>query len=207
MELPAEPAEGRLTILAAVLLGIAATLTALSAYQAALTDGDALQGYSNSNAALGDANFFYNQGNQVLAQDQQIFVQYATALQSDEPELAEYLRTELMREELVTAVDWWLEDEDAATPFEDDETNPYVIAEFAEAEAKQKEAEKLYDDGAESDEVGDQFELATVLFALTLFFGGVATLFRRRSVSLALLVMASVALGIGGIQLAAAFGA
>ncbi len=207
VELPAEPAEGRLTILAAVLLGIAATLTALSAYQAALTDGDALQGYSNSNAALGDANFFYNQGNQTLAQDQQIFIQYATATQESKVELAEYLRTSLMRPELVEAVDWWLEDADAVTPFDEDETNPYVIAEFAEAEAKQKEAEKVYDEGAEADQVGDQFELSTVLFALTLFFGGVATLFRRRSVSLALLVMAAVALGIGSLQLAAAFGA
>ncbi len=207
VEMPAEPAEGRLTILAAVLLGIAATLTALSAYQAALSDGDALQGYSNSNAALADSNFFYNQGNQTLSQDQQIFIQYAAALQSDQPDLAEYLRTELMREELVTAVDWWLDDPDAATPFEDDETNPYVVADYAEAEAKQKEAEKLYKGGSEADEVGDQFELATVLFALTLFFGGVATLFRRRSVSIALLLMSAVALAIGSVQLAAAFGA
>ena len=117
-------------------------------------------------------NFFYNQGNQTLAQDQQIFIQYATATQENKVDLSEYLRTSLMRPELVEAVDWWIDDEDAVTPFDEDETNPYVIAEFAEAEAKQKEAEKLYDEGAEADEVGDQFELSTVLFALTLFFGG-----------------------------------
>ena len=42
IEAPAEPSNERNQIFAAIVLGIAATLTAVAAYNAALTDGDAL---------------------------------------------------------------------------------------------------------------------------------------------------------------------
>lgn len=48
METPAERASSRGQLIAALLLGIAATFTAICAYQAALTDGAALQGYTKS---------------------------------------------------------------------------------------------------------------------------------------------------------------
>jgi hypothetical protein len=52
---------------------------------------------------------------------------------------------------------------------------------------------------------GYRFELATVLLALTLFFAGIATLFRQRSVNVALLGVSAVVLLAGSVQLATAF--
>ena len=186
IETPAEPTEDRNQLLAAMILGAAAILTAFAAYNAALLDGEALQGYTESTRILSDANAFYAQGNQTSASDQQIFVAYATAQQEGNAELAEYLTT-LMRPELVAAVEWWEATEEAVTPFDEDEANPYTLSDFEEAEALENEAETLFEEGAEADDKGDKFELATVAFALTLFFGGVATLFRRRPVTVGLL--------------------
>lgn len=208
VDVPEEKADGWQTIVAAVLLGIAATLTALSAYQAALTDGDALQGYTNSNRNLSDSNFFYQQGNQTLAADQQLFTQYATAANTEgSEEIAAYLQT-LMRPELQDALSWWSEqpDDGANTPFEDVEGNPYVVDDFAEGERLAGEATKAYDDGSKADDQGDQFELATVLFALTLFFGGIATLFHRRSLTHVLLGIGTLTLIGGVVQVSVAFG-
>jgi hypothetical protein len=205
---PAAPASesgiDRLSLVAALLLGLAAILTAVSAYNAALKDGEALEGYSTSNAALSDANYWYSQGNQVLAADTALFVEYASALQLEQIDLSNYLLEDLMRPELQEAVRWWIDDPEATTPFVEDEGNPYVIAELAEAEVEQDRSEQAFADGQEADAVGDEYELATVLLALTLFFAGIATLFARRTLSVTLLLIGFLTLAGGAAQLAIA---
>ena len=200
---PAATGESWLSIVAAILLGIAATLTAFSAYQSGLRDGEVLEAYNTSSTALNDANYYYNQVNQTFAADQELFVQFATVAQAGQLQAANYITT-LMRPELVEAVDWWREDDDAITPFDDDEANPYFIAEIAEAERLTAESEKAYDEATAAGDIGDKFELATVLLALTLFFAGIATLFRRRLVAVSLLGVSLAALVAGGLQLATA---
>ncbi|WP_370288061.1 hypothetical protein [Nocardioides sp.] len=202
IEAPAEPADNKLQIVAALLLGLAATFTALSAYNAALKDGEALQGYTNSTRTLNDANAFYAQGNTTAAQDQQLFVAYATATQEGNADLSEYLTT-LMSENLQAAVDWWQNSDEAITPFDTDaEDNPYAIEDFATAAGLEEDAKKFYADGAAADDNGDKYELSTVLMALTLFFGGISTLFSRRKVAVSLLALGTVTLVLGGIQFA-----
>jgi hypothetical protein len=201
IEGPAEPASDRFQVIAAIVLGIAATLTAFSAYKAALADGDALQGYTNSTATLSDANFFYSQANQTSAGDQELFVSYATANFEGNAELADYLQT-LMRPELSEAVDWWNTSDEAETPFDDIEGNPYTVEDLDTAKELEDQAAAEFDEGAEADDNGDKFELAAVFFALTLFFGGIATLFRQRSVTAALLIVSGVTLLVGAVNLA-----
>lgn len=195
--------DGAMAIFAAILLGLAATLTAFSAYQAALRDGEALAGYNEASAKLSDSNYFYAQGNQTYATDQALFVEYATTAQANQLTAADYLRT-LMRPELLEAVDWWTDDPEAITPFDEDPDNPYLIAEFAEAEALAAESQEANDRATEAGDIGDKFELSTVLLALTLFFAGIATLFRRRLVSWSLLGVALVSLVAGAVQLGTA---
>lgn len=200
-----QPREGdsRMAIFAAILLGLAATLTAFSAYQSALQDGEALAGYNEASAKLSDANYYYAQGNQTFAADQALFVEFATAAQADQLAAADYMST-LMREELLAAVDWWQADEEAITPFDDDADNPYVIAEFAEAERLAAESQEATDRATAAGDIGDKFELSTVLLALTLFFAGIATLFRRRLVCWSLLGVGLVSLVAGAAQLTTA---
>ncbi len=201
---PAEVADSRQQIFAAILLGLAATFTAVSAYQASLLDGDALQGYTNSTRTLSDANAFYAQGNQTTAMDQQLFIAYATAARHGDTDLADYLKT-LMRPELREGIAWWEENDDAVTALDETDENPHQVEDFGEAYDLEQEADQLFKAAAKADKKADKFELSTVLFALTLFFGGISTVFDKRGVTRALLVISGVTL-IGGVtQLSWAF--
>jgi hypothetical protein len=204
VESPAEAADGWRQIVAAILLGLAATFTAISAYEAALLDGEALFGYTNSTRTLSDANAFYAQGNVTTAMDQQLFVSYATALHEGNTGLANYLMT-LMSPELRKGIGWWKHNEDAVTPLDESDENPYQVEDFAEANDLETEAGRAFKTAVKADNKGDKFELSTVLFALTLFFGGISTVFRRPSVSHALLGISGVTLVAGVIQLISAF--
>jgi hypothetical protein len=205
VESPAGTADGILQVIAAILLGLAATFTALSAYEAALMDGEALQGYTNSTRTLNDANAFYDQGNQTTAMDQQLFIAYATAVHEGNDDLARYLTT-LMRPELKKAITWWKTSGSARPPLDPSvQENPYSVDDFDEAYDLEHEAGRLYKRAIHADNTGDKFQLSTVLFALTLFFGGISTVFRRRSVSHALLVISGVTLLAGATQLTLAF--
>ena len=204
VESPAETADSWRQVVAAILLGLAATFTALSAYEADLLDGEALQGYTNSTRTLSDANAFYAQGNQTTAMDQQLFIAYTTAIQQGDTALADHLTT-LMRPKLREGIAWWEDNDDAVTPMDETDENPYVVEDFSEAYDLEQEAGKLFEAAVTADNQGDKFELSTVLFALTLFFGGISTVFDKRAVSHALLVTCAVALIAGLAQLTWAF--
>ena len=86
------------------------------------------------------------------------------------------------------ATQWWLDTDEAITPFDEIEGNPYVLEDGAEEQVDRSEA---------ADDTATQFDLATVLLALTLFVGGVATLFRWRIVTWLLLGVSVGMLGLG----------
>ena len=204
VESPAATADSWQQVIAAILLGLAATFTALSAYEASLLDGEALKGYTSSTRTLSDANAFYAQGNQTTAMDQQLFISYTTAVQQGDTELADHLMT-LMRPKLREGIAWWTDNDDAVTPLDETDENPYLVEDFSEAYDLEQEAGKLFDVAVKADNQGDRFELSTVLFALTLFFGGISTVFDKQAVSRALLVVSGVTLIAGVSQLIWAF--
>jgi hypothetical protein len=206
VESPSETADSWQQVVAAILLGLAATFTALSAYEASLLDGEALKGYTSSTRTLSDANAFYVQGNQTTAMDQQLFVSYTTAVQQGDTELADHLMT-LMRPKLREGIAWWEGNDDAATPMDDTDENPYLVEDFSEAYDLEQEAGKLFDAAVRADNQGDKFELSTVLFALTLFFGGISTVFDKQAVARALLVISGITLVTGVAQLSWALAA
>jgi hypothetical protein len=132
------------------------------------------------------------------------FVAYLDAYFADNDDLAEYYPSTLMRPEMSEAVKWWDATDEAITPFDEDDDNPYEISEWDEADQLQSDADALAEEGVEADKQSDVFELATVFFALTLFFGGVATLFAKKPVTSALLVMSVIALSLGAVNLVGA---
>lgn len=204
IDTPADPEDDRLQIVAAVLLGLAAILTAVSGYYSAIKGGDSADTRADSGRTLADANFFFNQDTQQFSQDQNIFVEYATANFQGDAERADYLTT-LMRPELQAAVEWWNSTDEAVTPFDEVEGNPYFAegaqAALAEANRLQAEADKQVEEAADLDAKGDQFDLATTVLALTLFFGGIGTLFKNRMVATVMLGIGAVGL-VGGALLA-----
>ena len=197
----ADRRHGRAELFAAILLGIAGVLTAFCAYKAALTDGDALQGYTESTQQLTDSNQFYSQALSRSTRDQQLFSQFALESQTANEELVAYMLT-LMDDNLRNAVLWWSDavqqDETLLSPFVDHPDNPYVNVDQAEATALEAQSNETYQEASDFDEEGDQYELAAVLFALTLFFAGIATLLKRIQATYVLLAVATVS-SVGGL--------
>lgn len=185
-EPPTESSEGSTTdrrqLVAAIILGLAAALTSFASYNASVTGGEAENLRTDAGRTLADANFFYSQSNQVVSGDQSLFVAYATAAQEGNEQLTTYLTT-LMRPALVEAVGWWIQTDEANTPFDTLDGNPYTVDELFEAQSLEEDAEQQVSRAEAKDEKEERYDLATVLLALTLFFAGIATLFRRRLVA------------------------
>jgi hypothetical protein len=203
-----ERRHGRAELLAAILLGIAGVLTAFSAYKAALNDGDALQGYTESTQLLADSNQFYAQSVQQLTADRDLFTQFAIASTSGNVDTADYIAATLMDDNLRGAVEWWIEasetDESALSPFAEHADNPYANANQAEAVTLERRSVEAHAQGTDADEEGDRFELAAVLFALTLFFGGIATLLKREAATWSLLAASAASSVVGAVVLVSA---
>lgn len=194
----------RRQLFAAIVLGLAAVLTALSSYSSSIAGGDAANLRTDAGRTLADANFFFSQANQVETGDQVLFVAYAQANQAEDDPLQEFL-SGAMRPVMQEAIEWWLATDEAVTPFDDIEGNPYVLEDLIEANALEETAEDQVKQSEAADNKAADFDLATVLLALTLFFAGVASLFRRRIVTWLLLAVSVATLGAGGSLLFANF--
>jgi hypothetical protein len=186
----------RVEILSAVVLGIAGILTAFAAYKAALTDGDALKGYTESAKSTADANGWFNEAFQTFTADQALFVQYAILTSSD-PEMAAIVRGLLFSPQLeVATVAWEATGEDGPpSPLDMDE---YVLDAQTEALATTALADEQFASAQKADEAGDKFEFASVFLAISLFLAGVASLFKNRAVRYATL-LGSVAFIVPGV--------
>ena len=195
-----DPQRARLELAAAILLGLAAFVAAFTAYQSGKAGGDQSDAQAASSAALVDANFFYNQGNQQLASDNQLFLTLVEAEQRGDADLAAFIENDVMDENLQAAVAYWRES-DAATPFDDSEDNPYVIDAFDEADRLQAESDAQIAAAADAGDKGDAYDLAGVLLAVALFIGGIGTLFRKPILSWWLMGVGTLAL-IGGTAMA-----
>lgn len=196
-ESPKDAAKRRYELMAAILLGLAALATAWAAYQGGKAGGDELAAFTESNQALADANFFFSQGNSTLATDNQLFLAFVEAANGGNPELAEFIRATVINENLGAAMDWWAATEEALTPFDDLEGNPYQYVDYEEGAALQATAEEKLAEAQTVGQRGDAYDLASVLLAVSLFFGGISIIFDRPSTINVLLAVSAVTLVLG----------
>lgn len=193
-----EPRDQRLELAIAVLLGIAAVLTAIAAYRADSRGGDATVEYNLGIRSADAASQAFTEGTQQLVQDQALFLEYAKAANSGEEDLALYLRDSLFSAELEAGVAWWEEqpDDGPESPFVED--NPdYVIAGYEVGSELEAETEQHFADAARLDEEGGEYTLMTVILAVALFLLGITAAIGAFPVKLGM-----VAVG-GGITVAA----
>lgn len=187
---------GRHELAAAIILGLAGILTAFAAYKAALTDGDALKGYTQASTLTADANGYFNEAFATYTADQGLFLQYQLLVEEGNGELASIIRERLFTPELEAGTAAWDlipagSPDEPPTPLDTDE---YVIPAQEEAVALTEEAAAQFEEAKEIDDAGDKFELATVFLAVSLFLAGIGTLFRTPSIRTAVLVMSVVAM-------------
>lgn len=177
-------------ILSATLLGVAGLLTAYAAYQASLTDGEALAGYTDSSRTTADANGFFNEAIAIYANDQNMFLDYQLEVERGNPAIADAIRASLFSPQLEAATAAWLETGDGgpATPLDMPE---YVLDQQAAGEELQAKAQAQFDAAQKADNAGDTYNLATVFLAVSLFLGGVASLFKNWTVRIVVLSSAA----------------
>ena len=196
-------ATATVALLAAIILGIAAVLTAWSSYREALTSDEVLKGYSEQQAKIAEANDVFSQADQESGIERQFFVSYAIAAAEKNSGALVALQA-TMTKELFSAIDWWVEQPDETspqTPFVEENPNFASLPSqqlIAEADALIAEADTKRAAAEEADTVSDRFGLANVFFAVVLFLAGIATLLQRRGIQLGILVL-SIAMLLGGV--------
>jgi hypothetical protein len=180
----------RLELLTVVLLGLAAMATAWAAFQASAFDGKVTEGFTDANLNLSDANAYYSSGDQTWISDQMLFLEYQRALNEEDTEYAEFIRESMMRDELITAIEWWEEPENFEnywSPFV--EENPtYTISDYADAEALLVDTDDSYDEAKDAAGHGDTYNLIAVLLAAALFALGIAGSFRAMPIRLTMIL-------------------
>ena len=184
----------RIELVAAIILGVAGILTAFAAYNAALTDGDALKGYTASARTTADANGYFNEAFATYTSDQSLFLEYQVLVEQGDTATALVIRDRLFSPELEAATAAWIEipvgsPDEPPTPLQAEE---YTIAAQDEAIALTEQAADEFTEAQAFDDAGDKFELAAVFLAVSLFLAGIGSLFRARSLQIAILAMAVV---------------
>jgi hypothetical protein len=179
-------AGGRVTVnmvelVATVLLAVAAVATAWSSYEASRWSGEQSIAFSASNAARVNASRASARADQQTQIDVSTFIAWADAYASNDTKLADlYFRR--FRPEFRPAVDAWiathpLENENAPlTPFA---MPQYRLAEREQAAELDAEASRQTELAKRNNQRSDNYVLAVVLFASSLFFAGISTKLTR----------------------------
>jgi hypothetical protein len=188
----------RIEFAAAVLLGLAAVATAWCAYWSAMYGGNAIQGYAQANTLTSQAADVYGDATGQYNYDRTLFLQYAEQMISGNRVGAQALRDDFFSDNLEETVAWYdATGDDVTDPFDADSGSPYALEEWAEGNDLNAQADATYQQAVADDDQGDKFDLATVFLALSLFFGGIATVFRRRLPQLATVGIGTAGLVIG----------
>ena len=174
-------------LMAAILLGVAGVLTAYAAYNGALAGGDALKGYTASSRTTADANGEYSDYSQTFSADQAVFLQYQILVEQGLDDTAAVVKSDIMSVELEAATDAWLALPEGEGPLNPLATDEYVIASLDNANALFAQADQGFADAQQVDDQGDKFDLASVFLAVSLFFAGIAALFKVRRIRIAML--------------------
>jgi hypothetical protein len=182
---------GRIELAATVLLALATVATAWSAYQARVWTGEQSQAYSRATASRIAVNRTAALANRQVQIDVATFVQWVDARQQRRPALAEFYRARF-RDEFRPAFAAWI----ATKPFEnrDAPPTPFAMPEYrlgATEEADRLEAKAAggSQDAKDANERADNYMLAVVLFATSLFFAGLSAKLRSDRATAATLTL------------------
>ncbi|MGH9251953.1 MAG: hypothetical protein ACRD0W_20915 [Acidimicrobiales bacterium] len=209
----------RFELLEAILLAVAAVLTAWAAFQATKWGGVQADNYSRAGAARTESVRASTRAGQLGAVDVNTFTSWIAALSAEqragqangleqdgtyEPQAdteSGFLYTRF-RPEFRTAVDAWLEtrplSEPAAAP------TPFAMSEYRVAEAEQaatldQQADRFSAVARQANQRGDNYVLMTIMFALVLVLVGIGSKMDTLRARAFLFGLASVALVVAAV--------
>jgi hypothetical protein len=173
----------------ALLLVLATVATAWSSYQASRWHGEQAEAQSSATASRVESARASGVANREAQIDVQLFIQWVDARQQGNTELAGFYRTRFT-DRFKPAFRAWV----ATSPFENPDAPPspfampqYRVAEIAKADRLEAQATAASDDAKEHIQRADNYVLAVVLFAASLFFGGLSLRLRTDTARTAIL--------------------
>ena len=191
-------------MLTAILLGLAATATALVSHENSLWGGKSVEAYGEAATMTSKASNLDNSAVVDASQDANIeieakkLIREASRSKSEDDKeealnLASYLLTGLLSDPAYKSfelpaeyregakVDEYLPQE-ALTAFSGKEEldQEYTDALFSESEEMFKQADNIFQQGRDANEIGDKFSFSAVLYAISLFFAGIASVLKTR---------------------------
>jgi hypothetical protein len=188
------PIERRLELVSTVLLALATVATAWSAYQSRQWTGVQAEATSQATATRIAENRVSALANRQVQIDVATFIQWLDARQQHRPQLARFYSARF-RPEFKPAFASWL----ATSPFKDSSApaSPFAMPQYrlrasAQADRLEVAAAATSDRAKEANQRADNYMLAVVLFASSLFFAGI-------SVKLQTLRARTVILGLSGL--------
>jgi len=184
-------AERRLELTATVLLALAAVATAWASYQSSRWHGKQAEAQSASIAARVESSKAADVANGQAQIDVAIFTQWVDAYATGETELAEFY-AKRFRDEFRPAFEAWV----ATKPLKNPRAplSPFAMPQYQLAARKEAERNEAAATAA-SHEVridiqrADNYVLAVVLFAASLFFAGISTKLHSRGSQVAILTL------------------
>lgn len=193
----------RTEIAIAILLGIAAILTAWSTFQSSQLGAAVTAAYSEGIRLSDTASQAFNDASATDIADEALFLEFAKASNSGDEASADYIYGSLMSDDLAAAVDWWFEQPESAgygTPFVEDNPN-WSTAAYDEAAAIDADAQAKFDEATAKDALGGDFDVLSIIIAISLFLFGVASLVRQERIKIGLGAIGAVILVYSAIRL------
>ena len=172
-----ERRDHRLELAATLLLALAAIATAWATYQSSRWHGKQAEAQSASIAARVESTRQANVANRQAQVDLALFTQWIDAYAQREPELVAFYRKRF-REEFEPAFEAWVATkplENANAPLSPFAMPQYTLAATAEAERLEAQAAELSNAVQTNIQRADDYLLAVVLFAISLFFAALST--------------------------------
>src|SRR5262249_34495859 len=168
---------GSWEMVATLLLAVATVATAWAAYQARQWTGEQSVGTAHATADRIAVNRAAALANRQVQIDVATFIQWVNAHEQNRTDLADFYRRRF-RAEFRPAFDAWL----AAKPFDDRGAPPtpfamaqYLLKATADADRLEARAAAASDHARVANEHADNYMLAVVLFATSLFFAGISS--------------------------------
>jgi hypothetical protein len=199
-----------LEICLSLVLGLATVGTAYSAYQASRYGGNTLAAYSEVMVKTNEANAAEMKSFQRLTMDMLSYNQYkalrfnVAQVVGRENKIKAYAISDLYLTENILgtfneAVRWSIKKDDDEEVFISPHKYPPYAKELDSMPIRFRDERNLALKRAiRYGEIGDQFTLMSVLFAMVLFFTGIAAVFKREPVKMTLLCLAALLLVITG---------
>ena len=193
---PNTSSKDRLEFVIAVMLGLAAIITAWTAFQSTQLGDKVQESFSEGIRTSDQASQEYNTALATDNQSQAIFLEYAKAAVAEDEVTAAYIKDTLMTPELAAAVEWWIEQPEETgpeSPFVEENPN-WDDSSWVAAEELDVKAQEYFDAAKKADTDGDMFDLLQVIVTLSLFLFGVASLARQQKIQIGLAALGGVVL-------------